>query len=318
MRFVRLTLYAVMLVMLLASVFPAVAEEGRHTTSNPPPAATQPAWLRYLNQLRKLAGLPGVTANATWSEGDRLHSRYMVKNDEITHTENPAKPWYTKNGAEAGANGNVMVSGTTAATNRYAIDLWMTGPFHGVGLIDPQLRKAGFGAYREAGSGWQMGATLDVLRGLGTLPSSVKFPVRFPTDGATIHLRAYGGFESPDPLTSCPGYTAPAGLPIILQIGDGSLTPSVTAHSIRSGGKALEHCIFDETSYKNPDGNSQSLGRAVLGGRDAIVLIPRQPLTQGATYTVSVTSNGTKYTWSFSVSKNATGAESGISAITGG
>ena len=115
-----------------------------------------------------------------------------------------------------------------------------------------------------------------------------------------------------------PGYTAPAGLPIILQIGDGSLTPSVTAHTITSGGSAVEHCVFDETSYSNPDGNMQSLGRSVLGGRDAIVLIARQSLTQGAMYTVSVTANGTKYTWSFTVSKNASGAESGISAIAGG
>lgn len=317
MRTVRLPLYGTILALLLASAVPAAADEGRRASATTPPAVTQPAWLRYVNQIRKLAGLPGVTANAAWSEGDRLHSRYMVKNDEITHFEDSSKPWYTETGALAGANGNVMVSSTTAATNRNAIDMWITGPFHGVGIIDPQLRKAGFGSYREAGSGWQMGATLDVLRGLGALPSSVKFPVRFPTDGATIHLRAYGGFESPDPLTSCPGYSAPAGLPIILQVGDGSVTPAVTAHSITSGGKAVEHCIFDETNYANPDGNQQSLGRAVLGGRDAIVLIPRQPLAQGARYNASVTVNGTRHTWSFTVSKNATGADVGLGRYAG-
>ncbi len=107
-----------------------------------------------------------------------------------------------------------MVSGSTTATNQHAIDSWMTGPFHGIGIIDPQLRKVGFGSYREAGSGWQMGATLDVLRGLGPLPASVKFPVRFPKAGGTTHLSSYNGFESPDPLTSCPDYTAPSGLPL--------------------------------------------------------------------------------------------------------
>ena len=157
MRFVRLSLYVAILVLLLASTVPAIAEEGRHTGRATSPVVTQPAWLRYVNQLRKLAGLPGVSANAAWSEGDRLHSRYMVKNDEITHNEDSSKPWYTEKGALAGANGNVMVSSTTAATNRDAIDMWMTGPFHGVGIIDPQLRKAGFAipGYEAKKNNWR-------------------------------------------------------------------------------------------------------------------------------------------------------------------
>ena len=98
--------------------------------------------------------------------------------------------------------------------------------------------------------------------------------------------------------------------------GDGSVTPNVTAHSITSGGSATEHCVFDETNYTNPDSNQQSLGRAVLGGRDAIVLIPRQPLTPGATYRVSLTVNGTVHRWSFTVSKTAAGSRLGRSHAT--
>lgn len=318
MRFIRRSLFVATLLALLVSTLPGLAEERGPADGASSPAVARPAWLRYVNQLRKLAGLPGVTQSLAWNEGGRLHSRYMVKNDEITHYEDSSKPWYTEKGALAGANGNVMVSGSTTATNQHAIDSWMTGPFHGIGIIDPQLRKVGFGSYREAGSGWQMGATLDVLRGLGPLPASVKFPVRFPKAGGTTHLSSYNGFESPDPLTSCPDYTAPSGLPIMLQIGDGSLTPDVTAHSLRSGGKAVPHCIFDETNYKNPDSNQESLGRSVLGGRDAIVLIPREPLTPGARYTVSITANGTRHTWSFTVSKRARGIEAGLAALTGG
>ncbi len=107
--------------------------------------------------------------------------------------------------------------------------------------------------------------------------------------------------ENPSPLTSCTGYLAPAGLPVILQIGAGTVTPKVTSHSFTSGGVALEHCIFDETTYKNPDPNSQSLGRSILKSRNAIVLIPRAPLPVGQTYSAKIVVNGATRSWSFTL-----------------
>ena len=71
---------------------------------------------------------------------------------------------------------------------------------------------------------------------------------------------------------------------------------------------SLEHCLFDETSYTNPSGSTQTTGRNILNGRDAIVLIPKQPLTPGATYTVSITANGQTHAWSFTVSNTARAA----------
>jgi hypothetical protein len=258
-----------------------------------------------VNAYRALANLPGVTENPAWSDGDGKHARYMVKNDFIGHTEDPGNPWYTPEGLAAAQNGNTFVSSSTVSPDTTAIDFWMSGPFHGVGILDPGLQQVGYGSYREADGGWQMGATLDVIRGLGVISPSVSFPIEYPGDGATIGLRSYFGGEWPDPLTACPGYITPSGLPIILQIGPGNLTPSVTAHSFMQGATPLEHCIFDETNYINPDSNTQSVGRSVLNARDAIVLIPRAPLTTGATYTVSITANGHTDTWSFVVPDTA-------------
>jgi len=172
-------------------------------------------------------------------------------------------------------------------------------------MLDPGLQQIGYGSYREADGGWQMGATLDVIRGLGAIPPVVSFPVEYPGNGTTIGLRSYLGGEWPDPLTACPGYAAPSGLPLILQIGPGNLIPSVTAHSFMQGATALEHCVFDETNYTNPDSSTQNTGRSILNSRDAIVLIPQAPLTPGATYTVSITANGQMYAWSFMVSNTA-------------
>jgi hypothetical protein len=272
-------------------------------------------WLAYVNYYRALACLPAVTENAAYSDGDRKHAKYMVKNDFIGHSESSLLPYYTPEGAAAAAVSNVMASQDVNATDNYAIDLLMRGPFHAVGILDPKLQQVGFGSYREADGGWQMAAALNVLSGLGSSPpASVTYPVMWPANGLTVNLRSYTGFESPDPLASCPGYTAPSGLPIILQLGAGNAiafggASPVTAFSFKQGAATLESCEFDENNYQNPDSNSQNLGRAVLSTRDAIVIVPRNPLTPGATYTVSVTANSQVYTWSFTVSVSATALE---------
>ncbi len=264
-----------------------------------------PDWLRYLNGFRAQAGLLGLMEEPAWSYGNELHARYMVKNDVLTHSEDPNNPWYTPEGAAAGQSSNLVASTMTQTTYLDAFDLWMAAPFHALGLLDPRLQRTGYGEYREADGGIEMAAGVDVLRGrLPSVPDYVQYPILWPGDGTTVHLTSYVT-ELPDPLTSCPGYTAPAGLPLLVQVGNGTVTPTVTASSFAQGNTPLEHCVFDETSYVNPDPDLQTLGRLILSTRDAVVLIPRQPLQPGATYTASLTVNGRTYTWSFSVSATA-------------
>lgn len=264
-----------------------------------------PTWLDYVNVYRALTALPAVTENATWSHGDWLHARYMIKNDYIGHDEDPNNSWYTDEGRAAAQNSDLVVSYSATMSDPTAIDVWMGAPFHAVGIIDPALAQVGYGSYREADGGYQTGAGLDVIRGLGAIPPTVTFPIFWPGDGKTVALSTFSGGEYPDPLTSCAGYTLPTGLPLILQIGDGALTPNVTAHSFKQGATALAHCIFDETNYTNSDGSQQSLVQSILGARDAIVLIPRAPLEAGKTYTASITANGNTHTWSFTIASGA-------------
>lgn len=292
---------------LVLKTYEAPAVEPTPTPSpTPSPTPTEPptGWLGYVNAYRTMASLPAVTENATWSHGDELHAKYMVKNDVMAHTENPSNPWYTDEGLAAAQSSNLFASSSDSATDEQAIDGWMQAPFHAVGVLDPELLQVGYGAYREADGGYQTGAGLDVIRGLGDLPASITFPIPWPGDGTTVGLTQHWG-ETPDPLTSCPGYSAPSGLPIILQIGPGNLTPDVTAHTFTQGSTSLDHCIFDETDYANSDSSQQSLGRSILNSRDAIVLIPRDPLTPGATYSASITVNGETHTWSFTVASSA-------------
>jgi hypothetical protein len=258
-------------------------------------------WLDYLNYYRGLAGLMAVVSNPDWDEGGWLHSRYMVKNDYVGHSENRGNSWYTVEGDTAAKSSNLVASYYGEVSDREAIDAWMQGPFHNIGMIDPQLQSVGFGSFREQDGGLQMGGALDVLRGLGDLPQSVIFPVYWPGNGASVPLTTFTS-EYPDPLSSCNGFSSPAGIPIILQIGAGEMTPNVSSHSFTKENEALEHCVFDESTYTNPDGNARTLGRAILDARDAIVLMPREPLIPGANYAVTITANGRQYSWSFSVS----------------
>ena len=265
-----------------------------------PPAP--PAWLDYLNSYRDTAELAPLLEMANWSDGCWKHSRYMVKNGVVSHYESLGNTWYSPEGALAAWYSNLVGNPTYGLSDEWAIDVFMQAPFHAVSIIDPQLRATGFGSYREAVGSVRTAVALDVLRGSASLPPGFSFPVMWPGDGESVALHQYVGYETPDPLTSCPGYAAPSGLPIILQIGAGSVTPAVTAHTFKQGNASLESCVFDETNYKNSDSGLQQLGRDILNMRDAIVLVPRLPLTPGATYTASITANGRTYTWSFTVS----------------
>jgi len=274
------------------------------TSTVPSPTATPAAggWLQQVNHFRQGSHLPPVSENESWSQGAWLHSRYMVMEDDVSHSEDPASPWYTVEGDLAGQNGNIAVSSSPLAPDLFAIELWMAGPFHAAAILDPQLEQTGFGSFREETGLWQMGATLDVYRGLGEVPPGTTFPILFPGAEGTTWVASHRYFEWPDPLPSCPGYTRPTGPPVILQLGAGGGTPAVADHAFLEEDTPLEHCVFDETNYTHPtDGTQQSVGRQVLNSRDAVILLPRHPLVEGTTYTASITADGNTYRWRFTV-----------------
>lgn len=261
-----------------------------------------PEWLATVNEFRSMSNLPPVSEDPEFSEGDLLHSRYSVKNDVLMHDEIEGNPYYTEAGKRAAQASNLMADWDHTKSDREAIEAWMQAPFHALAILDPELSRVGYGAYREADGNIQMSAALDVLRGRAGVPAGVQFPIFWPGDGATVSLLQFWG-ESPDPLTSCPGYSTPAGLPIYIQTGAGDQTPNVTDYKVKVDGRAVESCAISETSYRNPDANTQALGRAILNDRDAVVIIPRQPLEPGKTYQVSVTIDGQQYAWSFNTAR---------------
>ncbi len=81
----------------------------------------------------------------------------MVKNDFIGHIEDSANPWYSPEGLAAAQSGNTFVSNSATSSDAYALSFWLQGPFHAVGVLDPALQQVGYGSYREADGGRQMG-----------------------------------------------------------------------------------------------------------------------------------------------------------------
>ena len=91
----------------------------------------------------------------------------------------------------------------------------------------------------------------------------------------------------------------------MLQLGDGSLIPQVTGHRLLENGVEISSCRYDETDYVNPDSSMQWTGRIVLNHRDAVVVMPRDPLVGGKTYTVEIATVSGTTTWSFTVDSSA-------------
>jgi hypothetical protein len=267
-----------------------------------PTAVPGPDWLRYYNQFRTQSGLPQLSENVAWSAGSLAHSQYMMNNSLSVHAEDPNKPGYSATGNEAGKNGNIAISGWEGASDLWPIDYWMSAAFHAVPMLNPHLTQTGFGVFRDASNSFKMTASLDVSsqRDLGELPTSITYPLTYPQDGGNVWVLSYSLPEFPNPLTACSGLQKPTGTPIILQIGDGDLVPSVTHTSLTSSdGTSLTHCVIDETRYVNSNAYQQQQGRLILDKQDAIVLIPARPFTVGETYTASITVNGETVEWSF-------------------
>jgi uncharacterized protein YkwD len=300
------------------------------------PAAVEPEWLRRVNYYRAMAKLAPIVEDPALSKGDRAHAIYVVRNhhNEIVnrglgaemHTEDPRSPNFTPEGLEAAKASDMDVwfmpprpAGAIEAPGlsdpdqwsaqrapgspAWSIDGWMSIPFHRMPILNPRLTSAGFGLYCESGA---CVAGLNLLNGAQrklTAAVAESGPIEFPPDGATVAIRSFGN-EWPDPRSNCPGYEPPSGLAITLQLGtwmDTHLGKYSIARENADGSRAaVEACGFDSTSYSNPDGYSQELGRNVLKSYGTVVVIPRAPLDKGAKYAVSMSANGNQYDWTFS------------------
>jgi hypothetical protein len=265
-------------------------------------------WLAEMNKYRSASGLGSVKNNAAWESGLQHHlyylshtpSTYMTGQYQSLHTENPASPYYTADGAQEGGRSNLFMGG--GATPLGYVDAWLASPFHAIGMLRPGLSQVAFAS--------NYGYTaLDVLGGYQYQARST--PVLFPGPGMTTNLRTYSGSESPNPLESCgwtggPGFPA-YGLPLIAMLPSAPAAGIVA--SVSGPGGVVQStsngqlCVVDEHTYRSSDTVYGPTGASILQGSDhPVVLIARNPYRTG-TYAVSINQPAVApITWSFAVS----------------
>lgn len=265
------------------------------SASTPTASAVGPEaddWLGIVNVYRTQSGLAPVANNPAWSNGATNHSCWMLLNG-IAHDEMPGSPGYSTDGDQAGNSGNVAVSSSSSATPRSHIDLWMTGPFHAIGLLRPSLAQAAYGMCASppnpTRTQWKSAATLDVVRGNNWGAAKPATPVVFPGNGATTSLTRFIA-ESPDPRTFCGWGSQSVGLPLIAMMPANVTTASAT---LVGPGGPVPTCVLHKA-------NTNGTASSILGGDNAVVVVPAAPLVTG-TYTVSVNSNGGNADWGFNV-----------------
>lgn len=267
-------------------------------------ASAQPAWLNEINMYRAATGLAPVSDEPAWDVGIEHHLTYLEKTPhsyftgqyQSAHTENPASPYYTSDGATEAGYSDLALG--TAHSSLDAVNIWLAAPFHAVGVLRAQLTQVALAD--DPATGY---AGLDVIQGLDyALPAATK-PILFPGPGVTTDLVSFGG-ESPDPLETC-GWspTSGAGLPLIVLLPQ---APAVGLSAALSGPGGVESsangdlCVVDEFTYHSSDPIYGPTGASILQGDNAVFLIPRRSLTTG-TYSVSVSQAGqSDIDWSFS------------------
>jgi len=253
-------------------------------------------WLGIVNVYRAQSGLPPIVNNPAWSNGATNHSCWMLLNG-IAHDETPGSPGYTADGDLAGNSGNVAVSGSSSATTRSHIDLWMTGPFHAIGLLRPSLSQASYGLCASppnpTRTQWKSAATLDVVRGNNWGAAKLGTPVVFPGNGATTSLTRFIA-ETPDPRTFCGWGSQTVGLPLIAMMPANVTTASAT---LVGPSGPVPTCVLHKS-------NTSGTASSILAGDNAVVVVPASPLAKGE-YSVSVGSNGGNANWTFTVDPTA-------------
>ncbi len=278
--------------------------------AKPTPVAAAPAWLAAINEYRAGVNLPPVVEDPKLSDADRKHAIYVVKNYEDKvgaghllgaemHDEEKGNPWYTPEGHDAGEQSDVnqLWGHDRPPSPTWALDNWISGPFHRLWILNPRLHRVGYGEFCEKKycvTALDLGSGSEPPRGASQLAS----PLEFPADKSITTLNSFAG-EWPTPLTACAGFSFPAGLPATIQLGT-LVEAKLSEYQITREGHGVESCGIDATTYQNPVDAEQERGRAILRELSAAIIIPRYPLHPGR-YSVTATLNNHAYQWSFTV-----------------
>lgn len=254
--------------------------------------------LERINSVRRHANLSTVQFDDVLSHGCRLHARYLrlnARRPEVqgmgAHEEDAKLPGYTAEGAKAGRASDIAFGDFEPIG---ALDGWMATLYHRVPILEPNLRKVGFGCIRGQGLGWI--TVLDVFTDRDK--KTATRPVVWPVDGqADVPLHFPPGGETPNPIPN--DETGRAGYPI---------TAFFPREAPLLGAQAkLEDVQGQQVAcwFSSPEAPANPKFERFQG--TTVCLIPKVPLRPVQSY--RVTMSGTiagaawKKTWTFSTAK---------------
>ncbi|MFM8773621.1 MAG: CAP domain-containing protein [Actinomycetota bacterium] len=256
----------------------------------PQALADEPGWLSHINEFRDDVQLEPVKEDPRLSRTARLHSIYMVETGFVEHGEKPGTKWTTEAGRQAGEQSNVAGGTGTTPTPQEAVNLWIEGPFHRLGLMRPAWRTTGFSlesGTRDGEDRW--GATLNVIGGL-TGSSAAQWPLVWPTarrEVATSFLQVER-VEWPDPAVGCPDSKGTDyGTIITASFGPGDRARIKSVRLRVSGGAPVPVCTHTSGTYKRDD--YTDVGWRILAENNTVMVLPRVVLSPGTTYQGRIT-----------------------------
>jgi hypothetical protein len=259
-------------------------------------------WLANLNYYRTAAGLNPVTEDKQLSAAVKKHLTYLVMSDPKyftgaflnSHNENPASPYYTVQGAKSENELTSSISGSESA----AIDSWMQGPFHAIGLLQQGLKTVGFDKELNSRTGlYEFGLNI-----YGNLSGTRSKVITDPGKGSYSRMDTFQG-ENPDSRQACGlNWKKYVGLPIWVSL---LKAPSshLNAQLILPTGKILKSandlCIVDEKNFVTSDQIYGATGRAIISREHLVLIIPRKILAPGLLRASLLSSGRLVTSWSF-------------------
>jgi hypothetical protein len=342
--------FAVLCIAILLLGSRAYAQQPATTGVPPDFAASANARVNYYRAMAKLPPIvddsaisAGALNHARYLVKNGIAGGDMVLDKQQLHFEMPqdafrwevkGKPFYSDTGASAGSVAVILTAPAINLSGAEFVDRLMTMPFSGLIPMVPQFSIVGLGAYCDPGRcaivipgrfALEKSVRIALYDGpasdrlwnpnLGLIPTEegrLRTPVEFPPDGATVSFQSYTGDDYPDPLSACPGYKAPTGAPISIQLGqgygaDGNL--EVSSDSVTRDGVEIDTCLITATSYVGRDTSQTEFGKAGLARIGAAVILPREPLAPGH-YNVALKEDGKLYSWGFTVAAPPAPAQS--------
>jgi uncharacterized protein YkwD len=300
----------------LALSAPASAAVTATANNTAPPADTNGyTWVTYF---RGLAGLGGVTRNATLESQEATHVQYLANHalacETDVHNELTARIGacganrYATAAGKAAANNSDITRVSVNVSDRTAVANWFSSAFHALTLLDPRLASTGYAAYytpRPTGAkpiAWNFTAGVDVYRGRTGRYNGAT--VAFPANNAATPLASYTvGTESPEPFRTATGPCRAWGnysqvsSPVIIQWamasaragGVGSIVDLTT-------GKAQSTCSLTGANY--PVGSLQRQFLSGVGGvTKSALYFAATPFVAGHQYQLRINGGAVTTFW---------------------